>query len=150
MKRFGRSVSRLRQRMRCCTWTEAVGRTKTRGAKTRYNLLHSAIDRYSRLANTEALPDEKATTAIAVLGRARAWLAAHDIASIERIVTENGACYRAQAIADAMAGCRHQRITPHTPRNSGKVERYNRILANEFLYATTWHSEAERATVLEV
>jgi hypothetical protein len=30
------------------------------------------------------------------------------------------------------------------------MERYNRILAEEFLYARTWHSQAERGTALEV
>lgn len=44
----------------------------------------------------------------------------------------------------------HQRITPYTPRHNGKIERYNRILAEDFLYARTWHSEQERAATLEV
>ncbi|AJT69960.1 hypothetical protein T261_8367 [Streptomyces lydicus] len=59
--------------------------------------LHSAVDGYSRLAYTEALPDEKATTAIAFLHRARAWLAVHGITRIGRIVTANGACYRPES-----------------------------------------------------
>jgi hypothetical protein len=41
---------------------------------------------------------------------------------------------------------RHQRIAPYMPRHNGKVERYNRILAEEFLYARGWHSEEERST----
>jgi hypothetical protein len=39
-------------------------------------------------AYTEALPDEKAATAIAFTRRARAFLAAHGITGIERIVTD--------------------------------------------------------------
>ena len=115
----------------------AVARTKTRGAKTGYVFLHSAIDGYSRLAYTEALADEKADTAIAFLDRARSWFAAHGITKIERIVTDNGSCYRANAFRDAIGESRHQRITPYTPRHNGKIERYNRILAEEFLYART-------------
>lgn len=129
---------------------KAVARAKKRGAKSGYVYLHSAIDGHSRLAYTEALPDEKAMTAVAFLDRARAWFAAHGITQIERIVTDNGSCYRAHAFADAMGASRHQRITPYTPRHNGKIERYNRILAEEFLYARTWHSEAERAGALEV
>lgn len=129
---------------------KAVARTKKRGVKAGYVYLHSAIDGYSRLAYTEALPDERAVTAVAFLGRARAWFAAHGITQLERIVTDNGSCYRATAFADAMGDSRHQRITPYTPRHNGKIERYNRILAEEFLYARTWHSEQERATALEV
>lgn len=65
-------------------------------------------------------------------------------------MTDNGSCYRAAAFADAMDGSRHQRITPCTPRHNGKIERYNRILAEEFLYARTWHSEQERTVALDV
>lgn len=129
---------------------KAVARAKTRGAKTGYVYLHSAIDGYSRLGYTEALPDEKAVTAVAFLNRARAWFAAHGITRVERIVTDNGSCYRAATFGEAMNGSNQQRISPYTPRHNGKVERYNRILAEEFLYARTWHSEAERAAALEV
>lgn len=48
------------------------------------------------------------------------------------------------------AGARHQRITPYTPWHNGKVERYNRILAEEFLYARTWTSEQQRPHALEI
>lgn len=126
----------------------AADRTKTRGTRTGYIYLHSAIDGYSRLAYTEALPDEKAATAIGFLGRARAWFANHGITAIERIVTDNGACYRASAFSDAAAGSRHQRTKPYTPQHNGKIERYNRILAEEFLYARAWHSELERANAI--
>lgn len=129
---------------------EAVARTKKHGAKTGYVYLHSAIDGYSRLAYTEALPDEKAVTAITFLDRARGWFAAHGITRIERIVTDNGSCYRAHAFSDAMSESQHQRITSYTPRHNGKIERYNRILAEEFLYARTWHSERERTVALEI
>ncbi|GHD07437.1 hypothetical protein GCM10010313_26610 [Streptomyces violarus] len=65
-------------------------------------------------------------------------------------MTDNGACYRADAFARALLGSRHQRITPCTPRHNGKVERYNRILAEDFLYAGTWDSEVERSKALRV
>lgn len=127
---------------------KAVNRRKKKTERGGYVYLHSAIDGYSRLAYTEALPDEKAATAIGFLHRARAWFAAHGINHIERIVTDNGACYRADAFARALLGARHQRITPYTPRHNGKVERYNRILAEEFLYSRTWTSESDRADAL--
>lgn len=115
-----------------------------------YVYFHSAVDGFSRLAYTEALPDEKAVTAIAFMHRARTWFAAHGITHIERIVTDNGACYRADTFARALLGSRHQRITPYTPRHNGKVERYNRILAEEFLYAREWTSDDERTAALGV
>lgn len=117
---------------------KAVGRRKKRTERGGYVYLHSAVDGFSRLAYTEALPDEKAVTAVAFLHRARAWFAAHGITRIERIVTDNGSCYRADGFARSLLGSRQQRITPYTPRHNGKVERYNRILAEEFLYARTY------------
>jgi transposase InsO family protein len=105
--------------------------------------LHTAVDAHTRLAYTEPLLDEKASTAMAFLHRARAWFAAHGITRIERLVTihDNGACYRADAFSRALLDSCHQRIRPYTPRHNGKVERYNRILAEDFLYAHTWTSE---------
>jgi transposase InsO family protein len=129
---------------------KTVERRKNKGARGGYVYLHSAVDGFSRLAYTEALPDEKAVTAIAFLHRARAWFTAHGIAHIERIVTDNGACYRADAFARALLGAHHQRTTPYTPRHNGKVERYNRIIAEEFLYARSWLSEEQRRGALGV
>ena len=123
----------------------AVERTKKRGARRGYAYLHSAIDGHTRLAYTESLDNEKGLTAAKFLERAKRWFAAHGITSIERIVTDNGACYRAKVFAEAVLPARQQRITPYTPRHNGKVERYNRILAEEFLYARTWLSEQERS-----
>lgn len=37
----------------------------------------------------------------------------------------------------------------YTPKHNGKVERYNRILAEGFLYARTWTSEDQREKALE-
>lgn len=127
---------------------KAAERQKRKGQRAGYAYLHSAVDGYSRLAYTESLSDEKASTAIAFMHRARAWFAAHGITRIERIVTDNGSCYRAEAFARALLGSRHQRIAPCTPRHNGKVERYNRILAEEFLYARTWQSEDQRSQAL--
>lgn len=129
---------------------KAAERSKRQTKQGGYVYLHSAIDGYSRLAYTEALPDEKAATAIAFMHRARVWFAAHGITRIERIVTDNGACYRADAFAKALVGSRHQRITPYTPRHNGKVERYNRIISEEFLYARTWTSEDQRSEAVKV
>lgn len=129
---------------------KAAERSKRKTKRGGYVYLHSAVDGYSRIAYTEALSDEKAATAIAFMHRARAWFKANGIPRIERIVTDNGACYRAEAFSRALLGSRQQRITPYTPRHNGKVERYNRIIAEEFLYARTWTSEDQRRAALGV
>lgn len=127
----------------------AAARAKTRGARTGYAYLHSAIDGHTRLAYTESLENEQAATAVAFLNRARAWFAKHGIVKIERIITDNGACYRSNAFAAALNNAEHRRTKPYTPKHNGKVERYNRILAEEFLYARTWTSERQREQALE-
>lgn len=101
-----------------------VERAKAAGARAGYVYLHSAVDGFSRLAYTEALSDEKASTAIGFVHRARVFFAAHGIGHIHRIVTDNGSCYRAKDFATVLHGARHQRITPYTPRHNGKVERF--------------------------
>ena len=65
-----------------------VARAKTAGTSGGYVYLHSAVDGFSRLAYTEALPDEKAHTAIGFTHRARAFFAAHGIGHIHRLVTD--------------------------------------------------------------
>lgn len=56
---------------------KSAERIERNTSKRGYVYPHSAVDGYSRLAYTEALPDENATTAIAFLHRTRAWSAAH-------------------------------------------------------------------------
>jgi transposase InsO family protein len=128
----------------------ATAKAKVRGARPGYVYLHSAVDGFSRVAYTEALPDETATTAIGFLFRARAWFRAHGVTRFTRIVTDNGSCYRAKAFTRAVHSfaSRHQRTRPYTPRHNGKVERYQRILANELLYAHPWTSNDERSAAL--
>jgi len=127
-------------------------RAKKAGARAGYVYLHSIIDGYSRLAYTEALPDEKAATTIAFYARARAFFKAHGITRIVRVITDNGSNYRARDFTRTVLAhaSRHQRTRPYTPRHNGKVERYNRILAEELLYSRAWTSEAERAAAVTV
>jgi len=128
----------------------AAGRAKTKGAKAGYVYLHSAIDGFSRLAYTEPLANETAKTAIGFFARARAFFQAHGIGRITRVITDNGSCYRAAAFTRSLFdAARHQRTKPFTPKHNGKVERYQRILAEELLYARTWTSEAQRAEAIK-
>lgn len=134
------------------TADKAAQRAKTKGARAGYVYLHSIVDGYSRLAYTEVLANETAAVTIGFFHRARAFFAAHGIHRLVRVVTDNGSNYRARDFHRTVLGTasRHQRIRPYTPRHNGKVERYNRILAEEFLYARDWNNESERAAALEI
>ena len=129
----------------------AVNRAKAAGVKGGYVYLHSIVDGFSRLAYTEPLTDEKGATAAAFLARAKAWFAAHGITHIHRVVTDNGACYRSGDFARIVgAKTRHQKTKPFTPRHNGKAERYQRILAEEVLYAREFSCEDERTAAIAV
>jgi transposase InsO family protein len=74
------------------------------------------------LAYVVVLPDEKGATAAAFLRRAVAWLQGMGI-TVERVLFDNGACYRSRLHARACAelGMRHLFTRPYRPRTNGKV-----------------------------
>jgi transposase InsO family protein len=115
-----------------------------------YSYLHTAIDDHSRLAYTEILPDERKQTAVAFWHRAQAWFGAAGI-TIERVMTDNGSCYKSFAWRDALtnAGITHKRIRPYRPQTNGKVERFHRTLLEEWAYARPYRSETERRATLD-
>jgi transposase InsO family protein len=118
-------------------------------AKLGYSYLHNAVDDYSRLAYTEILPDERKDTAAAFWARAAAWFADHDIA-VERVLTDNGSCYRSHAFAAALAATNtvHKRTRPYRPQTNGKAERFNRTMLDEWAYAHAYRSETQRRAAL--
>ena len=119
-------------------------------AKFGYAYLHNAVDDHSRLAYTEILPDERQDTAAAFWARAAAWFATMGIARIERVLTDNGACYRSHAWRDAViaTSTQHKRTRPYRPQTNGKAERYNRTLLDEWAYAQPYDSETARRAAL--
>jgi len=115
-----------------------------------YSYLHTAIDDYSRLAYSEILPDERKETAAGFWHRARAFYTAAGI-TVQRVMTDNGACYRSSAWRDALTatGTTHKRIRPYRPQTNGKAERFNRTLLDEWAYARPYRSEAERRATFD-
>ena len=132
--------------------THAKAAKRGPGARVGYTYLRTAIDGFSRPAYTEAAEDEKAVATIGFFSRAKAFVAAHGIEKIHRVVTDNGSNYRAADFThtvDALASL-HQRIRAYTPRHNGKVERYNRLLVDKVLYTRTYISEHARRTAVAV
>jgi transposase InsO family protein len=109
-----------------------------------YAFVHSAVDGYSRLAYSEVLGDEQGATAAAFWRRAVAHFSALGI-EIERVLTDNGPCYRSRDFAVALGAVVHTRTRPYRPATNGKVERFNRTLLVEWAYARPWTSEGQRA-----
>jgi transposase InsO family protein len=133
--------------------TEAARASKRKGrgtGKVGYTYVHSAVDDYSRLAYSEPLADEKGDTAAAWWDRAVGFFAEYGIHVIERVLTDNGSCYRSRVWADALgrSGSRHRRTRPYTPKTNGKVERYNGTLIAEWARRRPYDSEADRCAAL--
>lgn len=131
-----------------------LGRTTETKRRTRarmgYSHIHTAIDAYSRLAYSEFAGPENTTNCVAFLNRAVTWFSDAGI-EIERILTDNGNGYRSldwQARCDEL-GIVHTRTRPYSPATNGKVERFNRTLADEWAYNRLWKSDASRARALD-
>jgi transposase InsO family protein len=122
--------------------------TRTKKAAIGYAFVHSAVDAYSRLAYSEVLNDEQGVTAAAFWRRAQAFFEQRGI-TIERVLSDNGSCYRSREFHHALGAITHSFTRPYRPQTNGKVERYNRTLLYEWAYARPWHSDGQRARALD-
>jgi transposase InsO family protein/transposase len=115
-----------------------------------WDYVHVAVDDATRLAYAEVLPDEKATTAIAFLGRAVAFFSRHGM-TVEELITDNGGAYRstAHAIACRALGIRHLRTRPYRPQTNGKAERFIRTMLGGLAYGAIYASSGERTAALD-
>jgi transposase InsO family protein len=109
-----------------------------------YSYLHHAVDDHSRLAYSEILDDETKESAAAFWSRANAFFVSHSI-TVERVLTDNGSCYRSKLFAEVLGQIAHKRTRPYRPQTNGKVERFNRTLAAEWAYVRTYLNDDTRA-----
>src|SRR3954454_19714306 len=118
--------------------------------KKGWEFVHVAVDDYSRLAYAEVLNDERATTATGFLRRALAFYRRHGVV-VERVLTDNGACYRGivHALACRQLGIRHLRTRPYRPQTNGKAERFIRTLLAGWAYGAIYGSSSERTRALD-
>ena len=126
------------------------GNAPTPGAKVGYRYLHTALDDRSRLVYSEHLDDECGPTAAEFWLRAHAWFATWGV-TCERVITDNGGCYRSK---DWHKACKRtatkvKKTRPYRPQTNGKVERFHRILLEEWAYIRPWGSETERANAYQ-
>ena len=118
---------------------------RNRKPGTGYWYIHNAVDDRTRLVYSELLTDERKETAAGFWTRANAFFNTAGI-TVQRVLTDNGSCYRSHAFADALGeSIKHKRTRPYRPQTNGKVERFNRTLLEEWAYAQPYTSETERA-----
>jgi len=115
-----------------------------------WEYVHVAVDDATRLAYVEVLSDERAVTAIAFFKRALRFFARHGI-KVERVISDNGSCYRAKlhAIACRTLGIRHIFTRPYRPQTNGKAERFIRTMLGGWAYGAIYRHSKERTAALD-
>lgn len=128
-----------------------AGTRQVRRRRPGWEYLHVCIDDASRAAYTMVLPDETAESAVEFLWFAVAWYASHGI-TIERVLTDNGACYKSWKFRDACRefGIKHKRTRPYRPQTNGKAERFIRTALKEWAYAQTYTHSWKRTAYLPI
>jgi transposase InsO family protein len=127
-----------------------VGNHGRRLGTAGWEFVHVAVDDHSRLAYAEVLADERGDTAVGFLERAARWFKARGV-RIERVLSDNGACYRSTAHARAcrQLAIRHSFTRPYRPRTNGKAERFIQTLTNEWAYGQIYGNSTERTDRLK-
>jgi transposase InsO family protein len=129
-------------------WVHGRGNDNTHGhSGVGYRYIHTALDDRTRIAYSELLNDERATTAAGFWLRAAGYFNALGI-RCERVITDNGSCYRSRHWHNACAATSTtvKKTRPRHPQTNGKVERFHRILLEEWAYIRPWLSDNERTT----
>ena len=111
--------------------------------------VHTVLDDHSRVAYAEIHGDETKETAAMVLRNAVAWFTARGV-TIERVLSDNGSCYRSHWWRDTCAelGITPKRTRPYRPQTNGKIERFHRTLADGWAFRKFYSSESARRAAL--
>ena len=116
-----------------------------------WEFVHVAIDDHSRIAFARIMGSERERSASAFLKAALAYYETLGI-KVERVMTDNGACYKSFAFRRACKrfGLRHVRTRPYTPRTNGKAERFIQTSLREWAYAQAYRNSQQRKDELPV
>lgn len=126
---------------------DRTGQSNSRGVG--WEFVHVCIDDASRIAFSRVMKTERKGCAIAFLKAAVAYYRNLGI-TVERVMTDNGSCYKAFAFRRACKrlGLRHIRTKPYTPRTNGKAERFIQTALREWAYAKAYDTSQQRADEL--
>jgi transposase InsO family protein len=110
-----------------------------------WEFVHVCIDDASRIAFSRVMRDEKKESAVAFLKPAVAYYASLGV-KIERVMTDNGSCYRSSAFGRACKrlGLKLIFTRPYTPKTNGKAERFIQTSSREWAYARAYNISDER------
>jgi transposase InsO family protein len=129
--------------------TPGKPRNAYRNPKLGHAFVHTVVDDHSRVAYAEIHDDETADTATAVLRRAVDWFARRGV-RVERVLTDNGSCYRSLAWRETCSdlSIAHKRTRPYRPQTNGKVERFHRTMTAGWAFRRLYATESARRRAL--
>jgi transposase len=98
---------------------DRTGQSNSRGVG--WEFVHVCIDDHSRIGFADVMPDQKKRSAIAFLKAAVAYYASIGV-KVERVMTDNGSCYKSFAFRRACqrVGLRHIAPSPTRPRPTAR------------------------------
>ena len=122
---------------------------RSRGQGPGWEYVHVCIDDASRIAFSKVMKNERKQSAVAFLRAAVGYYGSLGM-TIQRVMTDNGSCYRSRAFAKACKklGLKHIRTKPYTPKTNGKAERFIQTSLREWAYARAYENSMQRAAEL--
>lgn len=126
---------------------DRTGQSNSRGVG--WEFVHVCIDDASRIAFSKVMKNERQGCAVTFLKAAIDYYASLGV-TVERVMTDNGSCYRSFAFRRACKrlGLRHIRTRPYTPKTNGKAERFIQTALREWAYAKAYDTSRQRAAEL--
>ena len=114
-----------------------------------WEFVHVCIDDASRVAFVQVMADQRKRSAVVFLQAAVAYYAKLGV-RIERVMTDNGSCYRSKTFRAACTrlGLRQIFTKPYTPRTNGKAERFIQTALREWAYARAYQNSDQRSAEL--
>jgi transposase InsO family protein len=114
-----------------------------------WEFVHVCIDDASRVAFVQVMADQRKESAVAFLQAAVAYYAKLGV-RIERVMTDNGSCYRSKTFRAACTrlGLRQIFTKPYTPKTNGKAERFIQTALREWAYARAYQNSDQRSAEL--
>jgi transposase InsO family protein len=114
-----------------------------------WEFVHVCIDDASRVAFVQIMADQRKESAVAFLEASIAYYGTLGI-RIERVMTDNGSCYRSKTFRAACKrlGLRQIFTKPYTPKTNGKAERFIQTALREWAYARAYQNSVQRTAEL--
>jgi transposase InsO family protein len=118
-----------------------------------WEYVHVCIDDASRIAFVQVMADQRKESAVAFLEAAAGWSRsalyyAKLGVRVERIMTDNGSCYRSKTFRTACKRRGLRQIFTRPYKTNGKAERFIQTALREWAYARAYHNSTQRSAEL--